>query len=464
MAAGLSSLLNTARDALGAQAYGVTVTGQNITNVNTDGYTRREALLETRALGAESYGGVHVAGLRQIQDAYLDRAQLISLGQKSSADYRDRALAGVESLFNDGAGTGLGNQLDALFKSFGSLATRPDDLTARSAVLGAAELFSSSVRNIADELASTREKLLSNAKQIVEQVNTRAREVSELNRQIHNAEIQGKDAADLKDQRSQVLLDLGQLIDVRTTIDGGGNVLVHSAGVALVEGGNARTLSVELDGDGQIALFAGNAEGTAKSEVTRFLTGGALAGVKEARDVDVFEVAKRLDEFVFEVGNAINAQHGAGVGLDGLGGRNVFDVPGASEGAARVFRLSEDVAGDPQALAAAAPGTLPGGADNAVALAGLGDLELGITGRTTFDNYGALVGDVASRKAAAARNAEMRDALHAQTEAMRESLSGVSLDEEMVTLSKYQRAYEAAAKVLSTVDELLGELISRVGR
>jgi flagellar hook-associated protein 1 FlgK len=186
--------------------------------------------------------------------------------------------------------------------------------------------------------------------------------------------------------------------------------------------------------------------------------------VKEARDVDVFEVAKRLDEFVFDVGNAVNAQHAAGVGLDGQGGRNVFDVPALSEGAARAFRLSGDVASNPQAIAAASPGTLPGGADNAVALAGLGDAPLGLTGRSTFQNYGSLVGDVGSRKAAAERNVEMRDALHAQTEAMRAAMSGVSLDEEMVSLSKYQRAYEAAAKVLSTVDEMLSELIARVGR
>src|SRR5690606_28940491 len=110
--------------------------------------------------------------------------------------------------------------------------------------------------------------------------------------------------------------------------------LVHSAGTVLVEGGSARSLGIDLDGDGGIKLVS-LIRGGGGTDVTRFLTGGSLAGVKEARDVDVLAVAQRLDEFVFDVGNTINAQHALGTGLDGETGRNLFDVPSASAGAAR---------------------------------------------------------------------------------------------------------------------------------
>lgn len=461
--ANLTSLLSTARDALSAQAYGITVTGQNISNVNTPGYTRREAVLQTRAFGSGSYGGVNVAGLRQVSDRFLDRAQLMSLGQEAAARQHNGVLAGVEAVLNDAAGSGLGSSLDALFNSFGQLAARPNDPTARGEVLFSAENLAANVRSVADELATTREELLTKAREIVQQVNSRSKELAQLNRQIQVAEAQGKDAADLKDQRSQRLLDLAGLIDVRTTIDGDGGVLVHSAGTVLVEGGNARSLGIDLDGGGGIKLVS-LISGGGGTDVTRFLTGGSLAGVKEARDVDVFAVAQRLDEFVFDVGNTINAQHALGTGLDGETGRNLFDVPSTSAGAARVFGVSADVAGNPAAVAAAGDGTtLPGGSDNAVALAALGDAALGSTGRSVFQSYGDIVGDIATRKSAAQKNADMRAAVHAQNEAMRESLSGVSLDEEMVSLMKYQTAYQAAAKVLSTVDEMLQELLSRVG-
>ncbi len=461
---GLTSLLNTARDALTAQAYGVSVAGQNITNVNTEGYSRREVILETRALGSESYGGVKVEGLRQITDRFLDSQQLVSLSHQSAAREHNQGLAGIEALFNDEAGTGLGSSLDALFNSFSSLAANPSDTTAREQVLDAAEYFSSNVRQVADELASTRDKLLTKAKDVVNQVNTRAEELADLNRRIITAEAQGRDAADLKDQRAQVLLDLAPLIDIRTTVDGAGGILVHSAGVVLVEGSTARSFSAGLNGDGSLKLSVNTSSG-AGSDVTRYLTGGALAGIKETRDGDIFEVAKRLDELVFDVGNALNEQHALGVGLDGTGGRNIFDVSATSQGAARALTVSDDVAGNPEAIAAAFDtGTLPGGSDNAVALLGVGKSALSGSGRSVFETYGELVGDVALRKSSAQRSVEMREALHAQNQAMREALSGVSLDEEMISLTKYQRAYEAAAKVLSTVDEMLQELMARVAR
>jgi flagellar hook-associated protein 1 FlgK len=463
VAAGLSSLLNTAREALSAQAYGVTVAGQNITNVNTPGYARRDVLLETRALGDESYGGVQIGGLRQIQDVYLDRAELVALGHSASSNSHNQGLARVEALFNDAAGTGLGSSLDAVFNSFGDLAARPNDPTVRAQVLGNAEAFASNVRGIADDLATQSQQLLTKARAIADQINTRAKEIAGLNREIQNVEAQGRDAADLKDRRAQVLLDLGGLVDVKTTIDGSGAMLVRSSGTVLVEGGNARSLSIDLDASGAIRVLSNM--GGAASDVTAFLTGGSLAGVKETRDVDIFAIARRLDEFVFDVATAINTQHAAGVGQDGIGGRDIFDVPATSAGAARGLRVSGDVAGNGAALAAAAGvPTLPGGADNAVLLAALGQTVLGASGRTPAERYGDLVGDVATRKSNASRTAEMREALHAQSTKMREAQSGVSLDEEMISLSKYQRAYEAAAKVLSTVDQMLEELIQRVGR
>jgi flagellar hook-associated protein 1 FlgK len=464
MAAGLTSLLSTARDALTAHAYGVTVAGQNITNVNTPGYTRREVLLETRALGKESYGGVNVQGLRQISDAVLEREQLSTLGYSSSASQHDQELARVEALFSDEMGSGLGTQLDKFFQSFSDLAARPNDPTARNVVLNSAEEIATRVNGIADELATTRDQLLTKARSIAADINDRASSIAELNRRIHIDEMQGHDAADLKDQRNQVMLDLASMIDVKTAFDGSGNLLVHAAGTVLVEGANARSMSVDLDADGKLKLLAASGDAPGQ-DVTRYLTGGTLAGVRDARDVDVFAVAKRLDDFVFEFATAVNTQHAAGVGQDGVGLRNLFDIPATSLNAARGIRLSADVAGNPAAVAAASSAaSLPGGADNAVALSGLGELPLGTTGRNVFQSYGDLIGDVGTRKSAAQRDKEMRAVLHNQAQAMREAMSGVSLDEEMISLSKFQQAYTAASKVITVVDEMLQELMARVGR
>jgi flagellar hook-associated protein 1 len=463
--AGLSSLLNIARDALTAQSYGVGVAGQNISNVNTPGYVRREAILQPRVLGTQTAGGVEIAGLRRVADQFIDRRHLEASGLSSAAGERDAQLGQLEAVFNDFSGTGMGSSLDALFSSFATLASNPSDPTARQAVLERAEGFAARSRETADALAEQRGDMLEKAQSTVQEVNGRAIEIAQLNRQIAMAEAQGEDAADLKDRRNQLLLDLSSKVDIRTFSDGAGSIVVQAAGTTLVEGANARSFSIDLAGDGSMRLLAARENGPTM-EVTQSLSGGKLAGIFEARDSDLAATITRFDQFVYDVATAINTQHAAGFGLDGVSGRALFSITPGPAGAGRAIVVDPAVAGNPSRIAAASSaGTVPGGSDNAAALARLASQPItsGAT-QTAAQGYGSLVGDVGLRKASAAAEVSLRGDVEAQIAAMRESVSGVSLDEEMVNLTKYQRAYEAAAKVLTTVDELLQELLARIGR
>jgi flagellar hook-associated protein 1 FlgK len=459
----LNQLLYTARDSLTAQSYGLNVTGQNITNVNTPGYVKRDPLLETRALGTSTTGTVTATGLRRATDIYIERRELTARGSASAASEHDQQLASVEALFNDLGATGLGSALDGLFSSFSALATNPNDPTSRTAVLGAADAFASRANAIGNSISDQKNELFKAAQDTSKEINEKASAIAELNRRIQAAETQGEDAADLKDQRNNLLLGLSTLVDVRTVPDNQGSIIVQASGATLVEGGDARALSIDLAADGRLRVLSSKASGNT-TEVTQFLTGGKLAGIKEARDVDLFDVGDKLDKLVFDVAGAVNAQHAAGFGTDGVSGRNLFDVPAVTLGAARGIRLSADVAGNPAAVAAASTaGTVPGGTANAVALADIFNQALS-TGRTAAETYADIVGDVGQRKAAVAQAVDTQNAIKEQVQAMRESVSGVSLDEEMVSLTKYQRAYEAAGRVLTTVDELMQDLINRVGR
>ena len=459
----LTQLMYTARDALSAQSYGLNVTGQNITNVNTPGYVRREALLETRALGTATTGTVTVAGLRRATDLYIDRRELTARGSAAAASEHDNQLASVEAMFNDLGGTGMGSALDGLFSSFSALSANPNDPTARATVLGAADNFATRASSMADALAQTKDDLLKHAQATVEQINTRASSISELNRRIQAAEAQGEDAADLKDQRNNLLLDLSTMIDIRTIPDVKGSIIVQASGTTLVDGFDFRPMEIELGSDGSLRVMS-KREGGADMDVTQFLTGGKLAGIKEARDVDVFDVANKLDQLVFDVASAVNAQHAAGYGQDGVTGRNLFDLSATVSGAARSIKLGAAVAGNPAAVAASSDlASLPGGSGNAAALASVWDTPLS-GGRTAAQAYGDIIGGIGQRKSAVAQAVETQAAIKDQIQAMREAISGVSLDEEMVALTKYQRAYQAAGRVLTTVDELLQDLLNRIGR
>lgn len=461
--ASLTSLLYTARDALAAQSFGVSVTGQNIANVNTPGYTRREAILETHALGNQTTGSISIAGLKRASDVFTERRHFESSGLASAAGERDNQLASIESLFNDMAGGGLGSSLDALFNSFSALSTNPNDPSARAAVLERAQALATRANETGDALGTTREDMFQQARETAADINQRAQSVANLNRRIAEAEAGGHDAADLKDQRNQILLGLAQLVDVRTFQDGNGSLVVQASGTTLVEGDNARSFSVDLATDGSLRLLAqrGNSQPT---EVTQFLTGGKLAGIREARDVDLKAVSGKLDDFITDVATALNAQHSVGFGLDGSSGRNLFSFTSGT-GAARTLAIDGSVAGQPRNLAASSSASaLPGGGENAAALFKLGASNIAGGGtRSALAAYSDIVGEVGSRKAQASETVAIRDSLLAQAEAMRESVSGVSLDEEMIALTKYQRAYDAASRVLRTVDEMLQELMSRLG-
>ncbi len=460
----LSQLLYTARDALSAQSYGLGVAGQNVANANTGGYVRREAILQNVVLGTQTYGGVEAVGLRRAADQYVDRRYYAAASLASAASERDGQLGRVEPLLNDFLGTGLGSSLDQLFGAFSSVASNPSDPTTRVNLLQRAEQLTSHIRDIADGIASAREEQLSRGRAVVDEINQKAIQLSELNRQISLAEASGQDAADLKDRLNQMLLGLSNQVDVHTFTDGEGHLVVQAAGTTLVEGENARSLSIDLAANGNIRLFASSGSGQ-PTEITKYLSGGALAGIRDARDVDLAATAQRLDQLAFDLATAVNTQHAAGVGLDGVGGRPLFEITATAAGAARAIRVDPQLAGQPDRVAASANvADLPGGSDNAALLSALSTANAASGGTRTFtEAYSDIVGDFGMRKASAASEGQLRQGVLAQVEALRESESGVSLDEEMISLTRYQRGYEAAAKVISTVDELLRELMARVG-
>jgi len=172
--AGLTQLLNVARDALTAQSYGLNVTGQNISNASTPGYVRRVAVLQTQNLGSQSGGGVVAAGLQRVTNDYIERREFQATGTSAAATERDQILASVEGLFDDQGGTGLGSSLNDLAASFSKLSTNPNDTTARQSVLAAASAFTERANSTGNALAQAQIDLKQQAQDTISQVNERA--------------------------------------------------------------------------------------------------------------------------------------------------------------------------------------------------------------------------------------------------------------------------------------------------
>lgn len=464
---GISSILYTARDALAAQTYGVTVTGQNINNANTPGYVRREAMLSSRVMGNETFGSVAVDGLRRPADAFLTGRFYSSSSLAQAATTRNNQLAVTEAIFNDLAGAGIGESLDRMASSFQQLSVDPSETVARDEVVRALQDFVSRANDAGQSIATQRNEIFTDMKGVVGDINQHASAIAKLNDQIKNAKALGHDAADLMDKRDQELLALAPLVDIRVTEGDDGQILVQASGATLVEGDSARQLSLDLDANGNASVLASRPGSSIATNITGGLSGGKLAGLKQARDSDLTSIQADLDQYVYELATTMNTQHAAGYGLDGSTGTALFDLSslsGPPAGAALGISVNAAVVANRDLIAASdSNATLPGGGNNAKAMSQLFESASIFGGsKTPGEGYASIVGKVGGLRADAVQETSLREAMKSQALGLRESAMGVSMDEEMINLTRYQRAYQAASKLLSIADDMLGELMSIV--
>jgi flagellar hook-associated protein 1 FlgK len=370
-------------------------------------------------------------------------------------------------LFNDFEGTGLGSSLNGLFSSFSALAASPTDLTTRATVLQNAQTFAEQVSTASNQLQNFRTDLFSNARELTTQVNSKLDSIAQLSGRINQARAVGEEPADLEDKRDATLVELAGLVEIHTYTDGNGQLVVQGPGVTMMQGDIARHLAIDIGDDGALKVLAENAGSSGSgNDITAFLAGGQLSGVLQVRDHDVVDMQSDLDAFAFNVAGQINSVHAAGFGLDGQSGRKLFTLGSTQAGAAAALQVDAAMLGRPDRVAASnSASELPGNANQATLLAQVADTPIAALGDLAPSQaYARLVGRVGQRKADAAATLDTREAMTAQVEVVRQSISGVSLDEEMISLSKYQRAFEAASRVFSTADQLLQDLLDTVGR
>jgi len=446
----LSGLLSIARSGLAAQTGALTVTGQNVANATTVGYTRRVAQLTPVVGGGVSFDG----GTRSI-NAFANARVVDQQGQKGSADARSAALSSIESIVAPPDNT-IGDRATALVSSFNTLAAYPLDQSVRTDTLAKASDFASTIASTARQLADTSKDLFSQAQSTVGEINGRLQQIADLNSKIADAQAQGGDTGTLRDQRDQYVSDVGQRIGVRSVEDAQGRVTLFAAGAALVSGNNASPLTLDLDGAGAMRLTV---QGASAIDVTSRVDAGTLGGLCEARDVDLVNVQNNLDSYAYDVSNGFNAVHAAGYGTDGGTGRNLFTAPATQAGAATAMSVDASMVGHPESIASAGSSAeLPGGNSAAAALAQIGD-QATFGGATLANRFANITTDIGTRKNAADADVTLRTDTLAVAQTLSDSASGVSVDEEMIDVTRYQRAFQASSKVLQTADGLLDDFL-----
>jgi flagellar hook-associated protein 1 FlgK len=462
------SILHIGAGAMGAQQQALQTTGHNLANVDTPGYARQRVSLASAFpvnKGPFFLGmGVRATGVSGVVDRFLE-AQLVSLkANLGFAETEQRALAGVASTFPITEEKGIGPALAAFWGAFSELANNPGGQAERVNLIGRARTLGDTLRQTRTSLTAVQAGLDKDLDTAVQRVNVLLPQIAALNGQIVAGEVVGQRANDFRDQRQQLLQELSSLIGATVIEERDGQVTVQVDGLLLVWGQNAASLDDSvLTPSGFHSVIYQNPAG-ASFDATSLLTKGEIGGLLTARDTTVQGFLDTLDQFAKTLVEAVNAQHALGFDLSGAAGSNFFSPIAAVAGAAGLVDVESAIAADPRLIAAAQSATtVPGDNRNALALANLQTTTQATLGNQTFKDYFlTFVADIGQQVQVSQDTLDFQQALFAETQARRESLSGVNIDEEMTNLIKFQHAFEAAARLIQVGDEMYQTVIAMV--
>jgi flagellar hook-associated protein 1 FlgK len=431
-----------------AQQLALNVTGHNIANANTPGYTRQTARMEasvpytepgtSRPPQAGQLGtGVTVAEYERVRDTFIDVQLRAQTMRASAAEATRDGLQQVELALAEPSSNGLNSLLERYWSAWHDVSNSPENVATRQALAQSAASLVDGFRTFVSQLDTIASQTADNVTATLADVNSIGRQIGLLNDTISRARLVGDQPNDLLDQRDVLLDRLAQLGNVSVTEGALGSVDVTIGGATLVSGTTASTL--------------------AETDFTSLTSGKRGGGLSDLRDTVLPGYRATIDGIASALITQTNTRHAAGFDLAGAAGGAFFTGTGAGD-----IAVSSAILASPSLIAASGNGT-PGNADNALAIANLRSTP--VVGGSTIDTaYVQLVTTVGSDAQEAQRTLENAALLAGSLEDRRQSVSGVSLDEEMTNLVKFQRGYQASARAMSAVDSMLETLITRTGR
>lgn len=455
------SAFEIGRRALNANQLGIEVTGQNIANVNTPGYSRRRVELVESAYqsihGFPIGTGVSIAGVHSFRDMFIQSRIQTETGIAGRLTAERDALAPVETALQGSASGGLQSSINAFFGAFRDLEANPNSLPLRALAGQRGAALANAFQNTRQRLDDIRGTTDAQLRSTVDQANDLSQQIASLNDKIRSIEAAGAEASNFRDQRDVAVNKLAELTGARTTQNGDGTyTLTIADGRPLVVAGTAYDLEIndtpplglaEISLDGEPAVFAE----------------GAIAGLKNA----ITEVTKQIDDLdslAASVVERVNTLHTSGTDLDGNAGVNFFnDTPAVT---AANISVNAAILGDPR-LVVASPVTQPGQTGTVAGeIANLLTDQSSTAGTRTgsFSSiFSSMISDAGERIASVDNALQTQAAILAQATAQRDSISGVSLDEEAINLLQYQKAFEAASRFIRIADEMTQTILSLAG-
>ena len=463
----ISAMMDIGKRSLSNSGTALQVVGHNIANKTTEGYSRQRVELQSAqpvTTGRYQVGmGARATQVSRTNNPWLEKQIQRENMNTGFSNSKSDALSRVEQVYNEQVNKGLNQYLTDFFNGFRELSNNPESLASRTIVRESSQALVDDFKRVTNQLKDIQSDLDGQVRTNVEEINNTTKEIASLNEKIQLVENQGAHANDERDRRDVLLKSLGERIDISWAEGSDGQVSVTAGRTAiLVSGSSANALKVaSSDTTDKVEVYFQASENGSLHRITDQITGGKLGGVVEVRDKTIEGLLDNVDNIAYTLAKEVNKAHIAGFDRYGKSGALFFEMPEEVKGAASVMALNKTISNDVGRIAAAGKPGAPG--DNVVSniISTLQSQKLMDGGAATLDDYyNSQVGQIGALAQKAVKSAESQKNIMDQLYNIRESVSGVSLDEETTKMLEFQKAYDASARLIRTADEMLETVLN----
>lgn len=370
----INRVLFTAKESLLSHLTAINVTGSNISNVSTAGYSRLRPIFESvgtkDASSSQTQVGVKIAEVQRVYDKFLVSQLVAQEAQVGDSQAQSDLLTRIEGILNETTGGGINDALNEFWSAWGDLSTNPSGKAQRDALVSVAQNLTNMFQQRTDDLNTIQEDANQSIADTVTTLNGYVQEMSVYNDEIVATEIAGGQANDLRDKRDELLRKISSIVDVNYLEKSNGSLYVYlSNGKALVEETNTWFLDVRSNADNSNlydVVFADDPE----ESLNDYLTAGKLSGLITIRDNIIPAYIDELNQTAASIINKVNQQHALGYDQDGNIGGTFF----TQTDEAKYMEVSSAIIADTRKIAASA--TVNGDGDNAQAIVSIQDDQI----------------------------------------------------------------------------------------
>ena len=465
------SMMDVGKRSMANSQTALQTVSHNVANKSTEGYSRQRVDMKANepiGLGATRIGtGARPGVIGRTNDGYLEKQIEREGNALGSMEARADLLGRVEQVYNEQVNKGLNQFMTEFFNSFRELSNNPESLASRGLVKDNAEFLTKDFGRVQTQLQEIQKDADFRITNDITEVNHLTREIAELNQKVQVVEMQGGPANDERDRRDLLIKKLSEKVNIRYGEGKDGQVTITAGNNAVLVSGTshrdlyvAATPSEKGKREGNVEIFYKPTDGSSPINVTRQIHSGEIGGLLNVRDQVINGLTEKLDLLAYSLAKEVNAAHMQGFDRKDRTGNLFFENLQGPEGAASKIRVTEEILSDVGRIAAAEGPNSPG--DNRVAnvISAL-EYKQCMDNDATFDSfYGSVIGQIGieTARANSARDSQ-KDSI-AQLKNIRESISGVSLDEETTKMIEFQKSFDASARLIRAADEMMDTVLS----